>query len=72
MAEWTRKQARHHSKRRVAKIKDSLGQLAYNWGDLDEAVIGQVDDIIAGLDALNESMDESVLEEAERQMEEGW
>jgi hypothetical protein len=69
MAEWTRKRACHHSRRRIAKIKDSLGQVALNWGDLDDIVVEKIEEVAGMLDELDECMDESVIEE---EMQKSW
>jgi hypothetical protein len=60
MPSWTKKRARQHSERRLAKIRDSLNQVLENWAGMDPEVESCVEDAIGSTDDIEEAMNRAV------------
>jgi hypothetical protein len=65
MATYTKKMARQRTRQRLQSIRKSLGQCAYNWDDLDQVVVNEIEEAQKLCDDIEEAMDESVNEEEE-------
>ena len=66
---WTPARARARCRRRIAKVKTALLDVAYEWGDVDENVVRRADELRAELDDLNKTIDDAVEYQAERDRE---
>lgn len=62
--EWTKKRARHNCRRRLEKIKESIGYCARNWDDLNGLLEQRFNDLGRHVDEVIKEMDEVVEEEA--------
>ncbi|TCD15172.1 hypothetical protein [Oricola cellulosilytica] len=59
---WTPKRAHSFSMRRVLKIEGLLQEIGYCYGDVDNTVVMECDDVLNHLSAIKEALDESLAE----------
>lgn len=60
MPSWTKKRARQHSERRLAKIRDSLNQMLENWSGLDPEVEVCIENVIVNTEDIEKAMNNAV------------
>ena len=60
MPSWTKKRARQHSERRLAKIQDSLNQMLENWSGMDPEVEDCIEDAIGSMEYIEAAMNRAV------------
>lgn len=61
----TAAQIRAGHRRSIRKMKTQLVEMAGRWDEVDNYVIGRIDDLIANFDGLETAMDEAVAYERE-------
>lgn len=59
---WTAKAAVRRSKTRIAAAIARLRDVAADWGDVDNAIVMEVDEAVAKLEELSTSIDEGIAE----------
>lgn len=60
MPSWTKKRARQHSERRLAKIRESFDAILENWSGMDPEVESSIEAAIETTNVIEEAMSRAV------------